>query len=387
MNPDPAVRDQLRAAADHLPVDADDALIAFHRARPRGDRIRRVATITTALGIAALAFAITWLATPLGRGEGAPAAPSGSTGGTTEVIGDAPSGTVAFMRVTQDGEASSIETVDLDTGEIASVDLPNAFNVYPVWSPDGTKLAYASGADYDLMHLTVANADGSDPHDLGVEIDGRLAWSPDGTTLVYVGKNADGQDGVFTIGLDGERGGEVMRGGEWQGVSWARDGSTLAIAGHPASPDNIGGPDGWDVYSVAIDGSHLEQLTHTDAWEHEVRYSPGGGRILFTRSPNFDDADYEQDVYVMDADGSNERKLTDWEGFDGFATTWSPDGHRIVFASDRDATPEQQAAFRAGDAFAGISLFVMRADGSDVERIMTAESGEVLLPGSWKPNG
>jgi TolB protein len=238
------------------------------------------------------------------------------------------------------------------------------------------------------MRLTVAAADGTDARDLGIEIDGSgLAWSPDGTTLLYVGQS-HGEPccaTVSTVGLDGEGGGGVVQGGSWQAVTWAPDGSRIALAGHPAIPDNVMGPEGWDIYTVALDGSELAPLTRTEAWEHGVSYSPDGSTILFTRSPNHDDADYHQDVWVMDVDGSNERKLTDWEGFDGFAT-WSPDGEWIVFASDRDATREQQAAFRRGDAFAGISLFVMRADGTDVRRILTAEGDEVLLPGSWKAN-
>lgn len=84
----------------------------------------------------------------------------------------------------------------------------------------------------------------------------------------------------------------------------------------------------------------------------------------------------------MDADGSDVRRLTDWEGLD-FVPVWSPDGQWISFSSDRDATPAQKASNRSGDEiFMGLSLYVMRADGSDVSMLL---EGDAVLPVSWGP--
>ena len=97
----------------------------------------------------------------------------------------------------------------------------------------------------------------------------------------------------------------------------------------------------------------------------------------------FVNQDYGQDIFVMDADGSNLRRLTAWEGFDSFAV-WAPDGRWIAFASDRDATPEQQQGNRQNHPLGGVSLYVMRPDGSDVARVL--EGGDVaLLPSAWSP--
>jgi Tol biopolymer transport system component len=109
--------------------------------------------------------------------------------------------------------------------------------------------------------------------------------------------------------------------------------------------------------------------------------SSPGSRILFTRGEGFET--YAQDVYVMNADGSNEQRLTSWPGFDSFPV-WSPDGSWIAFASDRDASPEQLQAIQVDGAFTNISIYVMRADGSDVERVFTAGDNQALLPGSWR---
>jgi Tol biopolymer transport system component len=389
MTTDRAVRDRLKAAADPIRIDADATLTAFHDARPRRDRIRRVATIVTALGLAALAFAITWIATPVGHGSHGTPVPgaSGVTGGAADV----PSGTIAYMVIggSGDHETSSLATVDLGTGDVEALDSPTAFTSYPVWSPDGSRVAYAGGDDYGTLRLIVADADGSNAHDVGTQDLGGpvFAWSPDGAKLAYVGGETtdSATNAIRIVNVDGTDDLVVLPGLEWQSVSWSPDATHLVVVGHPPSPDFVAGPDGWDIYTVAVDGSGLRQLTETKAFEHAASWSPDGSEILFTRSDYSDDADYDQDIWVMNADGSNERRLTDWRGFDAFPV-WSPDGRWIAFASDRDSTPEQQTGFRTGKSFDGVSIYVMRSDGSDADQVATPSEGTTLVPGSWRPN-
>jgi Tol biopolymer transport system component len=288
------------------------------------------------------------------------------------------------MVVTADGEAASVYSTSVDQPKPLAVEA-SAFSVYPVWSPDGSRIAFGSGPDFDHTELTVADAGGSNSHGLGVQTQGTLAWSPDGTRLAYVRADEakNGFDAVAIVGADGSDDRVIARGLEWQSVAWSPDGERLLLAGHPESDNPIAGPDGWDLYTVRIDGTDLVRLTQSEAFEHFALWSPDGSRIAFASSPNFDDADYPSDLWIMNADGSGERRLTGWRGFDSFPA-WSPDGSYIAFASDRDATPAEQAAFENGEAFSGISLFVMRADGSGVRRLLMAEDGEALLPGSWK---
>lgn len=372
MKQDPILRERFDHATDELRFDVDASLARVRRVRARRSAIRRAATIVTALLVAASGLIGVWLVVP----EGDHRAPFADVG---------PAGTLAYMVVTEDGGMASLAATTVGSPERAVLG-DGTSAVYPVWSPDGTRMAYGAGPDLDHPELTVANADGSEPHRLGVEVRGPFSWSPDGARLAYIrgDERPSGFDALAIISADGSDDHVVLPGLAWQSVSWSPDGERLLLTGHPESEDMIAGPDGWDVYSVRVDGTDLVQLTSSQEWEHFAIWSPRGERIVFTRSAgSSDDADYTSDVWVMAADGSDARRLTDWRGFDSFPA-WSPDGEWIAFASDRGATPEEQGALQRGEAFVGISILLMRADGSDVRPFLPAGDGETLLPASWR---
>ena len=88
-----------------------------------------------------------------------------------------------------------------------------------------------------------------------------------------------------------------------------------------------------------------------------------GGRIAFV---SFRDG--QQEIYVMNADGSGLTNLTQDPAVD-FDPDWSPDGRRLVFASDRDGP---------------LSLYSMAADGGDVQLLAEGVSG---ISPKWSPDG
>jgi Tol biopolymer transport system component len=83
------------------------------------------------------------------------------------------------------------------------------------------------------------------------------------------------------------------------------------------------------------------------------------------------------DIYVRDCDGSNVRRLTDHPAQDK-SPAWSPDGQVIVFSSERDRQPTP-------DGHIPSSLYIMKADGSNLVRL-TSEDSDDLFP-TWSPDG
>ncbi len=113
-------------------------------------------------------------------------------------------------------------------------------------------------------------------------------------------------------------------------------------------------PDGeWeeDIYLMNADGSNIRRLTRHAAVNYQAVWSPDGGRIVFdsTRDGNWE-------IYVMNADGSHVVRLTRNQRVDA-RPVWSPDGTKIAFHS-RGGSEQSE-------------IYVMDADGSNVRRLTT----------------
>ena len=127
-----------------------------------------------------------------------------------------------------------------------------------------------------------------------------------------------------------------------------RDGPAHVIHGWPTS----------EIYVMNADGRNQRRLTNNRADDWSPSWSPDGRRIAFIserdghahpRVPGW----FTSEIYVMDADGGNQQNLTNHPS-DDRSPSWSPDGTRIVFESDRD-----------NDRGHNIEIYVMDADGSN----------------------
>ena len=100
----------------------------------------------------------------------------------------------------------------------------------------------------------------------------------------------------------------------------------------------------------------------TSVEDRDPSWSPDGSRIAFT---SYRDGNW--DIYVMDADGSNQQRLTDNPAVDRMPS-WSADGSRIAFVSGRDGNWD---------------IYVMDADGSNQQRLTDNVApwlGSCLIP-------
>jgi Tol biopolymer transport system component len=83
----------------------------------------------------------------------------------------------------------------------------------------------------------------------------------------------------------------------------------------------------YDIYSAELDGSDLQPLFSSPGYDAESTLSPDGNRIVFTST-----RDGDLDIYTMNVDGSDLRRLTSTPGYDG-GPFFSHDGTRIVYRS------------------------------------------------------
>ncbi len=135
----------------------------------------------------------------------------------------------------------------------------------------------------------------------------------------------------------------------------------------------VGGAGARPVHCGCGDGPSIPTSSSPD-------WSPDGRQIVFSR---YDD-DAGSDIYVMRADGSRQRMLFRSPGAD-YDPDWSPDGRRIAFVSYRDDNVNIYVINADGTGLTQLTIYVMRADGSDQHRLV-ADDEEDLSP-AWSPDG
>jgi TolB protein len=368
MNADPELRERLDRAATSVVVDVQGRLERIRLVAIRRDRGRRIRTLAVAAAVGVVAVVVVWQLRLADRGS-------------STLTGGLPIGRIAFLGA--QGDHRALFDLDVASGVVVALSSERTPVLWAAWSPDGSRLATIEERPGPRYALVVSEADGSRPVTIAEEdatgavgpdlID--VSWSPDGSRIAYSGRTVE--DGVarrtiIIVNADGS-GRPTVLDGLWTSVSWSPDGERLLVLGFP----HEGHEGRFDLYTIRLDGSDPVQLTDDEVTEHEPSWSSDGSQIVFAMGAD----EVSQDVYVMDADGSDVRRLTDPDDID-LLPVWSPDGQWIAFASDRDATAEQRAANRSGEtAFSGLSLYVMRADGSGIREVL---GGDAVLPVSWR---
>jgi Tol biopolymer transport system component len=153
-------------------------------------------------------------------------------------------------------------------------------------------------------------------------------WSPDGSRIAYI---RDGEVRVARAEGSNERRLTTRKPGlHWPANSpaWSPDGTTIAFGGTR------------DIYTVRLADGKLTNLTRSrESWRGNFTpaYSPNGRLIAFARSTDA----FNSDIFVMTRDGKNLRRVTRSRGTDSVLAeehgpTWSPDGKTLVFVTNRD---------------------------------------------------
>lgn len=197
----------------------------------------------------------------------------------------------------------SIQAIGVDAGASRRIADALTGDDMPAWSPDGRSIVLSSG-DRNGTNVVVMNADGSDRRPLTTDgpgvFNGWASWAQD--KIVY-GTTRGAAAGSYRGAL------EIM---------------TASGGGPTPLPTRATGP---QCPAFSPDARHVAFQGQTDP--------------------------HNTDIFLINADGTGERRLTDDPGLDE-TPAWSPDGRLIAFQSDRSGT---------------MKVYLMRADGSGVRRL------------------
>lgn len=155
-------------------------------------------------------------------------------------------------------------------------------------------------------------------------------------------------------------------------AEWSPDGKSLVYrCKGPVAPQGIASRG--DICIKRIGRSGKIRLTSTKAADKSPTWSPGGGRIAFIRIRRLNDGEshsYRYHLMKMRSDGSGVRRLTSDDAYDDFPS-WSPDGSKIAFISDRLGNQD---------------IFTIRPNGTRIRNLSASSESETDRP-SWSPNG
>lgn len=240
----------------------------------------------------------------------------------------------------------------------------------PAWSPDGTQLAFVRCDEFESSCVIWVHEGKAEREVWRIDY-GDPVWSPDGTELAFVrcGDAGEGACAIFAVPtkLESRRPRRVTEDGLYGEPVWSPDGKRLAF-----EPGTIESPH-HGIVVVAADGSGV--LWSTEQPDTDPNWSPDGRRIAFVRSTPLPRRGVRHDVYVIAADGTAARRITD--GKTGAQDpAWSPAGDWIAFTQ----WLEDEASECPSSA-----VFATTPDGSELRQV--TRYGPLNAEPAWSPDG
>ncbi|HQV33007.1 MAG TPA: DUF5050 domain-containing protein [Calditrichia bacterium] len=228
-------------------------------------------------------------------------------------------------------------------------------------SPDAQSFFVASGDNYENRGIYRYDMDGANPQlviDLG-HITRDILLSPDGQWLYFISESR-GPTASWVEHLVVDRNGHqqtvIATNRNFSDFQWAADGSGLYFT----DLDNYGR----QLSFRNLNDSTITALSPEDEYWSWCRISPDGQWAIYSLLE-----DIHSMVYISDLDGGNRLNLSGTEG--GYMPLWAPDGQRVLFNSDRDGDND---------------LYIINTDGSGF-RNLSADNYETGYLALWAPDG
>jgi Tol biopolymer transport system component len=261
---------------------------------------------------------------------------------------------IAFVS-NRDGN-QEIYVMNADGSGVTRLTNHSAEDNSPVWSPGGRVIAFVSTRDGNA-EIYVMGVDGRGQTNLteNPANDYDPAWSSNGARIAFTSSRDDPiRSDIWVMNTDGS--GQTKLRNFGVSPAWSPDDSRIAGIFRFGGLVHLG--------VMPADGSADPQPLLQLGISNFPAWSPGGERIAFENAESPDNSE----ILLINADGSNLINLTNNQGIIDLYPTWSSDGQRLAFVSDRDGNDE---------------IYVMNADGSGLVRLTNHPAWDAQP--SWSP--
>ncbi|HRK90590.1 MAG TPA: hypothetical protein PK152_15750, partial [Anaerolineales bacterium] len=240
------------------------------------------------------------------------------------------------------GDYNQLCLVNRDGSGYTQVTDMIASNYYPVFTPDGSSILFASNRSGSTFDLFLLNFGDKLVYQLTDGIGNVISpdYSPDGRIVAFANRVGNGPTAIWMVNADGLNPRLVYTGAkDIVAVAWSPDGRKIAYAMAMETPQE------YQIYTMDVNGrNHLKISQDLQGIGGSVDWSPDGGSLLIHAGPFGD-----KDIFRVDVATGAFVQLTD--GGNNAGASYSPDGQYIVFNSLRN---DEQA-----------DLYIMRADGTN----------------------
>jgi TolB protein len=264
------------------------------------------------------------------------------------------------------GDVTNIFTIDANTGDKKQITYGDEFDGNPAWAPDHKRIIFASNRETpEKNDIWIMDADGSHPRAI-TSTEDAAEWSPkfspDGKRIAYAGQDAEGGWDIRLMNADGSGDHELAGPYKFSEFpAWTRDGREVYFAAIPQDKDDT------DIFSVDVASLNVVTRIATPGGDLCPHFSRDGEYMTYATSPSGEEDNvdlFRHEISSDDTTGASDERLTTSSASDDYGNP-SPDGKRYVFVSKRHGN---------------FDLYLMDADGSHQRRLTNTPDARENVP-------